>query len=229
MALIDKLSAIGDAIRAKTGKADKLTLDQMPTEIASIETGGTLSDTNKLAQRADGTLTEITAEDLVGVTDIVDYAFYGCAECTHITIPKSVIQIRSYAFARCNKLSSITFEDGINLQILGTFVFQYNYTLEHIDLPNTITDIGQRAFTYSVLKEITIPNSVHEMGNEVFAYCQKLEKVEMKSTTPPTIGTNMFKNCTALEQIIVPIGSGDAYKSATNWSAYADIIVEGEV
>lgn len=40
MALIDKLSAIGDAIREKTGKEDLLTLDQMPTEIQAIETGG---------------------------------------------------------------------------------------------------------------------------------------------------------------------------------------------
>lgn len=40
MALIDKLNAIGDAIRAKTGKTDKLTLDQMPLEIASITGGG---------------------------------------------------------------------------------------------------------------------------------------------------------------------------------------------
>lgn len=40
MALTDKLTAIADAIRAKTGSAEKLTLDQMPTEIASIETGG---------------------------------------------------------------------------------------------------------------------------------------------------------------------------------------------
>lgn len=40
MALISKLNAIGDAIRRKTGKTDKLTLDQMPIEIASIETGG---------------------------------------------------------------------------------------------------------------------------------------------------------------------------------------------
>ena len=39
MALTDKLSAIGEAIRAKTGKSDKLTLDQMPGEIAGI-TGG---------------------------------------------------------------------------------------------------------------------------------------------------------------------------------------------
>ena len=39
MALTDKLSAIGEAIREKTGKSDLLTLDQMPTEIASITTG----------------------------------------------------------------------------------------------------------------------------------------------------------------------------------------------
>lgn len=40
MALTKKLSNIGDAIRAKTGKEDKLTLEQMVTEIAAIETGG---------------------------------------------------------------------------------------------------------------------------------------------------------------------------------------------
>lgn len=40
MALINKLEAIGDAIREKTGKSDLLTLDQMVTEIGSIETGG---------------------------------------------------------------------------------------------------------------------------------------------------------------------------------------------
>ena len=38
MALTDKLSAIGNAIRAKTGGTELLTLDTMPNEIASIET-----------------------------------------------------------------------------------------------------------------------------------------------------------------------------------------------
>ena len=40
MALTNKLSAIGDAIREKTGKTNLLTLDQMATEISSITTGG---------------------------------------------------------------------------------------------------------------------------------------------------------------------------------------------
>ena len=40
MALTDKLTAIGDAIRTKTGGTDLLTLDQMATEIANIQGGG---------------------------------------------------------------------------------------------------------------------------------------------------------------------------------------------
>jgi hypothetical protein len=40
MALTDKLTNIADAIRGKTGGTKKLTLDQMPLEIASIVSGG---------------------------------------------------------------------------------------------------------------------------------------------------------------------------------------------
>ena len=40
MALTEKLTGIADAIRGKTGKSEALTLDQMATEIAGIETGG---------------------------------------------------------------------------------------------------------------------------------------------------------------------------------------------
>lgn len=40
MALTNKLTAIGDAIRNKTGSTDLLTLDEMPTAINGIETGG---------------------------------------------------------------------------------------------------------------------------------------------------------------------------------------------
>lgn len=40
MALIEKLKAIADAIRGKTGKTEEMTLDQMATEIAGIQSGG---------------------------------------------------------------------------------------------------------------------------------------------------------------------------------------------
>jgi len=44
MALTDKLTDIADAIRAKTGESDLLTLDEMPSAIASISGGGEVVD-----------------------------------------------------------------------------------------------------------------------------------------------------------------------------------------
>ena len=44
MALTDKLSAIGTAIRNKTGKTELMTLDEMPTEIAGISGGNEPTD-----------------------------------------------------------------------------------------------------------------------------------------------------------------------------------------
>ena len=44
MALTDKLTAIADAIRAKNGGTDKLTLAQMPEKIAAIQTGTDTGD-----------------------------------------------------------------------------------------------------------------------------------------------------------------------------------------
>lgn len=48
MALTDKLTAIANAIRAKTGKTSALSLDQMPTEIAGITTGITPTGTKSI-------------------------------------------------------------------------------------------------------------------------------------------------------------------------------------
>ena len=47
MALTDKLTAIANAIRAKTGGTSELTLDNMATEIANISVGTGSSDDNK--------------------------------------------------------------------------------------------------------------------------------------------------------------------------------------
>lgn len=45
----EKLSAVGDAIRGKTGKSDLLSLDEMPSEIAAIETGIKTDDATAVA------------------------------------------------------------------------------------------------------------------------------------------------------------------------------------
>ena len=60
MALTNKLTAIADAIRIKTGKTDTMTLEQMVTEISSISVGsgeGGSSNTTMSFDSATGILT----------------------------------------------------------------------------------------------------------------------------------------------------------------------------
>ena len=61
MALTEKLSAIGQAIRDMTGKTEMLTLDAMPGEIRGIETGSGGSDSSDgVWYVADGSFTPTT-------------------------------------------------------------------------------------------------------------------------------------------------------------------------
>ena len=112
-------------------------------------------DNKKFTQLIDGTISEVTAEDLKGATSI-----------------------REGGFERCNSLTSVT-----------------------------------------------IPDSVTSIGNGAFNNCNKLKSVTMLSTTPPTISSLTFPSNFS-GTITVPAGTGDAYKAATNWSAFADKIQE---
>ena len=59
MALINKLTAIADAIRSKTGGTEPLTLDGMVTAIDGISAGGG-DEASVLDSLIDGSITEIT-------------------------------------------------------------------------------------------------------------------------------------------------------------------------
>jgi hypothetical protein len=86
MALIDKLSDIGVAIREKTGKTDLLTLAQMPSEIRSISGGGAIATTSLWA---DGSWDEISdvldryyAEE---IDDLTQYFSVGNKRTIHLS------------------------------------------------------------------------------------------------------------------------------------------------
>lgn len=88
-----------------------------------------------------------------------------------------------------------------------------------------ITSIGDYAFyKCSDLTSITIPDGVTSIGSYAFSGCSGLTNVTMLSITPPTLGTTPFPS--NVTTITVPVGCGNAYKTAEKWSAYADKIVE---
>ena len=164
-----------------------------------------------------------------GITSIGTYAFYGCAGITLSSLPNSITSVGSSAFSDCDGIKNFTIPNAMTIIPFGMFF--YCDGLKSVTLHDGITEIDASAFRdCDSLSSITIPNSVTSIGNYAFAYTSKdgspSRTVTMLSTTPPTLdGTNVF-DLVGMNTIVVPIGSGDAYKAAENWSTYADYIVE---
>ena len=92
---------------------------------------------SKLAQLANGTISEITASDLQGIETIAYYAFGQHYSLKSIEIPKSVTSIGKLAFYACNLLESIRFGDNSKLGSVGESAFEWCTSLKSVYLPET--------------------------------------------------------------------------------------------
>ena len=67
------------------------------------------------------------------VTQINDYAFYGCSGLTSVTIPDSVTVINRYAFQNCTGLTHVTVPDSV--RTIGTAIFAGCSKLQSVTVP----------------------------------------------------------------------------------------------
>lgn len=125
------LTAIANAIRTKKGSSDTMTVSDMPTEIASIPSGG---GTDYMAERVQGTLSSYTIPNTV--TQISAYAFYGMP-ITSITIPSSVTNIGASAFNSCTSLTSLTLPQTMGS--ISASCFSGCRNLETVTFPTSLT------------------------------------------------------------------------------------------
>jgi hypothetical protein len=159
------------------------------------------------------------------ITQIRQYAFYHCDNLTSVTVSNSVTTIGSHAFASCVNLTSVTIPDSV--MTIGDHAFYGCGSLINVSIGNSVTTIGSGAFWNCYrLANITIPSSVTTIENGAFSGCGSLTNMIIHCSIPPILASNTFKYCNSLIKIYVPYGCGEAYKSATNWSAYADLIEE---
>lgn len=74
----------------------------------------------------------------------------------------------------------------------------------HVKLPNTITRIGDFAFSgCENIRQIEIPYGVSHIGEGVFVNCLNLIKIKMPDNIK-TIGVDAFRNCRRLEDFYIP-------------------------
>lgn len=217
MALTDKLTAIADAIREKTGGTEPLTLEQMPTEIAAIETGGGgmsaeaflaeiqpefRSETmTSVRQYAFYMLSEgFVSVDLPNVQSVGDYAFGSCNQLSQINMP-NLEETASSAFNCCFALTDLPFP---NLRIIGSGSFSSCNALTHVTLPS-LTDLGSRAFSdCKGLTTVTLPK-LQTVSTYAFYRCTALKTVDLGGGTVPNY---MFNGCSSLTALILRTTGG---------------------
>ena len=183
MALTDKLTAIGDAIRAKTGGTEKLTLDEMPTQIASISGGG--------SEPAVIEALDITFNGTYTAQDGVD----GYSPIT-VNVPQDGSPPES-AFVISGNCSYSFANDGWNW-----FIEQYGDRI-------TTKDISNAQYMFFLISKTTeIPfdlnfsssSSYHDL-NSIFKSCGNLTQVHKLNNVKMYDTQYMFEKCYRLRTI----------------------------
>ena len=175
------------------------------------------------------------------VTSISDEAFDGCSKLTSVSLPK-LTETSNRAFSSCTLLTDV---HAPGLARIGVETFRYCEKLKNINT-SAIQNIGESAFQgCSLLSDVDLSNvlsigvtafynctsiteldchNVQSIGKQAFYNCKNLSKFTVRSSTVPRLGTGVFTGTSTDLEINVPNELLDEFKSATNWSVYADRI-----
>lgn len=122
----------------------------------------------------------------------------------------------------------LTAATDVDLSIPNADDIRYNYSIEHVLLPEDLTTIGEHAFwgfaalakitippkvttigKYAFgscfgIKEIVIPASVESIGEHAFSLCSKLKKITFEPRDKDlNIASGAFALCTSLSEVII--------------------------
>jgi hypothetical protein len=191
-----------------------LTSIEIPASVETIEATA-FSDCSKLATV---TFEKGSQLKIIGGGYSSSYyygAFLGCSSLTSIEIPASVETIEATAFFICSKLTTVTFEKGSQLKIIGGG-FDTNVGYRYIygafsELKNLMTVDMSACTQVEIIEECAFYND------------PELRLFKVSTETPPTCENNAFVGINPYSVLKVPSGCANAYKAATGWKNFASI------
>lgn len=214
MALTDKLTAIADAIRSKTGKTEAMTMEQMVTEIEGIQTGGekilymdaALLDAGGAypADADDYTTAVIPAEATFVSLDVFDnlpkvekVIVNGNCEIESYYEYEGKSSIQRNALVLSGNVKEIWVEGRSFLP--ENFAYYY-YPLSKVHI--SCDSIGSLPFYYCYALREAVVNAGN-IPESAFYNCQYLENLELGDAVA-AIGDTAFYGCSRLKKITIP-------------------------
>ena len=200
------LTAVADAIRAKTGSSEQLVFHNGFSEA--------VNNINNIT-----TESYIESAKVVGVTTIRAYLFYSQGLLKYISIPSDTVIIGKYAFYACYKMINIDpLPDSIKYIHERAF---HNSTVSA--LPKSLLSIGTGAFALcNNIINLLIPENVYKIDDFAFEMCKKLTSVtfegkQILENSNGLLSASAFNSCTNLTTINVPWAEGAV--SGAPWGA----------
>ena len=205
--------------------------------VVNVPTGGGGSG-DTLRSVLDGTVAAMSDDQL---TYLREYAFNKCTALTVVDLP-ALTETGANAFINCGALTDVNVP---LLATLGGYTFYNCMSLQSIELP-AATEIPSSCFGYCITLKNVKAVSAKSVQASAFANCGNLEKVEILGGN----GGRFNADCgsTSLTALLIRATDGvmtlgssvsfpdgasiyvadelmESYKTATNWSKFADQIV----
>jgi hypothetical protein len=125
-------------------------------------------------------------------------------EDAHYAIPDGITAVDSWAFEGCKNLVAV-------------------------DIPNSVTFIGEAFFGCENLTAITLPASLVAIWNYTFAGCKSLVTIDIP-TDVTVIGDSAFRDCKSLKAINIPASvTAIGYGAFLNCESLATVNIPGNV
>lgn len=167
-------------------------------------------------------------------------------DITHLGIEYNVMSIGKCAFWNCATLSTVNISYGT--EMIEDDAFSKCPALTSVNIPNSVTNIGARAFLRTALVTIAIPDnlttirestfsqceslrsaiipkSVTTIENYAFQMCSSLDYIVCNAIDVPQLGIGVFSGITqSLVTLYVPEESIEKYKEAEQWKEFRTIL-----
>jgi len=149
--------------------------------------------------------------------------FVNAYDTNVLSIDLCNLGVAAYALWCCSALTRCALPAATTL---GDYALRDDTALEELTLGDGLKSIGVGSlYDCTALKSLTLPATLTKIGTAGLYNCTSMTELTCHATTPPTLGNvNALGNLTSLTALRVPSASVSAYKAASGWKNYADII-----
>lgn len=143
--------------------------------------------------------------------------FSNCASLVSIQLYNGLVDMPTLNY--CTSLSRVDIPSSVR----NLSNFRGCSILAYVNIPEGVTSIPAQFCADCVsMPSIELPSTITTIGDRAFLGMTNLNSFIIHAVTPPTLGVSVFSNTSCI--IYVPAESVDAYKAASGWSGLASRI-----